>query len=495
MTSSILQEVGTSKGYQDVPLVVLEEIYPRELVCEVLSQTQAWEQRQRLLPHVLLMYLLIAWTISPLRSLKEVCGELRRLPRWLRWQTSESEPSSAALSKRRCALGIEPLRLLMRLACQPLTRPETPGAFRFGHRLIAIDSKRFDVAETPQNDWFFRGSIRAFGVKCQSAFPQVRLLSALEIGSHAHLGAVLAPAAFSEMSQVPALLPFLPAHSLILQDAGFRGAWWIQRLLLQGHQSISRLQSHDHACTGPRLADGSYLITVRQSQDRLLAQPLVLRIIEYRLTPQFALAISRLRKSRLSPSQRPACSTDRVYRLATTLLDPVAAPAAQVAACYHERWELELVYDELQQDQLCTPRLLSKRSDLLLQEVWALLLGHYAVRAWMMRSADQTPPCDVDRLSFTHCLCVLGTALTLSAALAQAPDALWLPRLLQDLRQPDRLLPARRLRFYPRVVKASLTRFFLKCETDLPLVLTDRSLNWLDLIVPLSVPPSPGLSP
>ncbi|HTK08634.1 MAG TPA: IS4 family transposase [Ktedonobacteraceae bacterium] len=494
MTSSILQELRTDKGYQDVPLSVLEEIYPRELVCDVLQQTQSWEQRERRLPHLFLLYLLIAWTISPLQALKQTCAQIMSLPRWLGPQTPQPVPSSAALSKRRRHLGIAPLRLLMRLACQPLTQPETPGAFLFGRRLVAIDSKLFDVVDTPENDWVFRGRTRDGQPRCETPFPQVRLVSALEIGSHAHLGAVVAPGYRSEMSLVEGLLSFLSAQSLILQDSGFRGAWWIQRLLQQGHHSISRLQSNEHSCKGPRLHDGSYLVTVQRSAGKRLPQPLTLRIIEYRLQPEMAQALAQVQKSRLTPSQRPRLSADHVYRLATTLLDPVEAPAAQVAACYHERWELELVYDELQEHQQYAPRLLSKTSDHVIQELWALVLGHYAVRAWMMRSASQFPACDVDRLSFTHAICLLGTALTLSAALAQTPTSRWVPRLEQDLRQTDSLLPARRLRCYPRVVKASPTRFFVKGETDLPFVLTDRSLNWQDLIVPLHTSPPLCLS-
>lgn len=491
MTSSILQELRTDKGYQDVPLSILEEIYPRELVCDVLSQTHRWEQRERRLPHLFLLYLLIAWTISPLQALKQACAQIMSLPRWLGSHVPQPVPSAAALSKRRRRLGIAPLSLLMRLACQPLSLPETPGAFLFGHRLVAIDSKLFDVVDTPENDWVFRGRTRDDQPRSGSPFPQVRLVSALEIGSHAHLGAVVAPGYRSEMSLVEGLLSFLPAQCLILQDAGFRGAWWIQRLQEQGHHSISRLQSNDHCCKGQRLCDGSYLVTVQRSAGQHLAQPLTLRVIEYRLKPEMAQALSQVQKSRLTPSQRPSLSADQLYRLATTLLDPIQAPAAQVAACYHERWELELVYDELQEHQQSTPRLLSKTSDHVFQEVWALILGHYAVRAWMMRSASQQPGCDVDQLSFTHALCVLGTALTLSAALAQTPASHWVPRLEQDLRQTNCLLPARRLRSYPRVVKASPTRFFVKSATDLPFVLTDPTLRWQDLIVPLHTSPPP----
>jgi hypothetical protein len=121
-----------------------------------------------------------------------------------------------------------------------------------------------------------------------------------------------------------------------------------------------------------------------------------------------------------------------------------------------------------------------------MQEAWALLLGHYALRAWMMHSAQQDPELDVDRLSLTQAVCVLGTALTLSVPLQGSPKEQWQPRVLQDLRQSDCLLPTqRRVRSYPRVIKAASTRFFVKQAKDVPFLLPDTTTTWKDLVCPL----------
>lgn len=487
MTSRILHEMIPDKIAQHLALPVLEEIYPRELVCQVLHELGRWEQRERKLNHLIMVYLLIAWTILPTQALKRVWSQLSSALRWLSQEAGwHPLPTASALCYRRRTLGVEPLRLLMRLACQPLGEASTPGAFCFGRRLIAIDSKLFDVCDTPENDWTFRGRTADDQPRTHSPFPQVRLLSALEIGSHAHVGAVLAPGYRSEMALVPQLLSFLPANSLVLQDSGFRGAWWIQRLQQAGHDSITRLQADDYACQGDRLFDGSYLVQIQRSQDLPLPQPLTLRIIEYRLDERIAEPLAQLQRSRARSGTRQTTTADQVYRLATTLLDPVAAPAKEVAACYHERWELELVYDEVQEHQVSSPVLLSKTAMGVLQEAWALLLGHYALRAWMMRSAQQQPELDVDRLSFTQAVCVVGTALTLSTPLQGSPKEQWQPRVLQDLRQSDSLLPPkRRLRSYPRVIKTARTRFFVKQAKDVPFVFPDPTTAWKDLVCPL----------
>ena len=487
MTSRILQELAPDKLCQQMALPVLEEVYPRELVYQVLHDLDRWEQRERKLNHVIMVYVLIAWTLLPTMALKRVWAQLTSALRWLSHETLwQSLPGGSAWCYRRRTLGVGPLRLLMRLACQPLCQPSPPGAFCFGRRLIAIDSKLFDVCDTPENEWTFRGRDRDNQPRTHSPFPQVRLLSALEIGSHAHLGAVLAPGYRSEMALVPEVVSFLPPTSLVLQDSGFRAAWWIQRLKQAGHDSITRLQATDYVCRGERLWDGSYLVQVQRSKDEPLPEPLTLRIIEYRLDPQIAEPLAPLQRSRARTGTRQAVSADQVYRLATTLLDPVAAPAREVAACYHERWELELLYDEVPEHQLSTPVLLSKTAMGVMQEAWAMLLGHYALRAWMMRSAQHHPEIDVDRLSFTQAVCVLGTALTLSVLLQGTPRQQWQPRVLQDLRQRDCLLPAqRRLRSYPRVIKTTRTRFFLKQDKDVPFRFPDKTKAWKDFVCPL----------
>ena len=82
------------------------------------------------------------------------------------------------------------------------------------------------------------------------------------------------------MALVPELLTYLPPNALVLQDSGFRGAWWIHKLKQAGHESITRLQAGEYASGGQRLSDGSYLVEIRRSKDELLPQPLTLRLIE-----------------------------------------------------------------------------------------------------------------------------------------------------------------------------------------------------------------------
>jgi hypothetical protein len=72
------------------------------------------------------------------------------------------------------------------------------------------------------------------------------------------------------------------------------------------------------------------------------------------------------------------------YRLLTTLLDPQEAPALELAALYHQRWQVEEVFDELKTHLLRSRRVLrSKTAALVRQEFYGWVLAHYAVR-WLL---------------------------------------------------------------------------------------------------------------
>jgi IS4 transposase len=93
-----------------------------------------------------------------------------------------------------------------------------------------------------------------------------------------------------------------------------------------------------------------------------------------------------------------------VIRLITTLVDHRDHPAAELAALYAQRWEFELSLDEIETHQIANSRVLrSKKPELVEQEIWALLISHYAIRHLMHEAADDLE-LDEDRLSFMRTL-------------------------------------------------------------------------------------------
>ena len=176
-------------------------------------------------------------------------------------------------------------------------------------------------------------------------------------------------------------------------------------------------------------------MTAASSADR----PLLVRIIEYTL----------------DDPARPGHG--ELHRLVTTLLNPRTCPALELILCYHERWEIETAIDEIDTHQrLCDYTLRSQTPSGVVQELYGMLLGYYAVRALMLQAAQQVD-LDSDRLSFTHALILVTDAIHEFQQTCPLQHEDLTQRLLSDLREP--LLPLRRVRSNPRVCKKAGSKF------------------------------------
>ncbi|MER5409319.1 transposase [Streptomyces sp. NPDC002769] len=132
--------------------------------------------------------------------------------------------------------------------------------------------------------------------------------------------------------------------------------------------------------------DGSWLSQIRASSGPARDEPVVVRVLAYRLKDQ--------------------AGEDGAdgYRLVTTLLDARRYPARQLAALYRERWEIESVFAEIKTYQRGARVVLSSKTpDGVCQQIWAHLLVHHALRELMLRTAA-TRGLDPDRVSFTETL-------------------------------------------------------------------------------------------
>lgn len=148
------------------------------------------------------------------------------------------------------------------------------------------------------------------------------------------------------------------------------------------------------------------------------------------------------------------------HRVITTLLNPRLAPAHAVACAYHERWEIEVVIDELDTHQRLVGRTLRSLTPAgVIQELYGVLLAHYAVRV-LMHEAAVRAEVDPDRLSFVHALEVVRDAVPEFQMVAEGQRAALYGRLLQDI--AAKRLPARRPRSTARVVKRKMSNFKLK---------------------------------
>lgn len=424
-----------------VALGVLTRTFPPGLADAVLADTGRIEQRSRLLPARLVVYYVLGLALFSQSSYEEV---MRNLVEGLSWQSGWARqwrmPSKSAIFQARARLGVEPLETLFDRGCVPLATTDTPGSFYRDWRLVAFDGTCLDVADTEANDTAFG---RPGASRGSAAFPQVRLVGFAECGTHAITGAAMGPYADSEQTLTRQLLGHLGPGMLCLADRGFAGFPLFAAAHATGADLLWRARSNAVLPVFERHDDGSFLSEIVATPDKHTRNNvLAVRVIEYIIEDP----------GRSDTAER--------YRLITTILDPAAAPADELAALYAERWEIETALDELKTHQR-GPRVVlrSKTPDGVLQEIYGHLCTHYAIRALMSDAADDADV-DPDRISFLRTLRAarrptragLGTATTnLAAALGEA-----ITEIIHEL------LPARRLRSAARVVKRKMSNYGVK---------------------------------
>jgi Insertion element 4 transposase N-terminal/Transposase DDE domain len=376
---------------------VLASVCPRTLIEEVLAKTGRASQRERLLPAPAVVYYVMAlalWREAPLEEvLRVVCEGLQ----WLSdGKAGAVQASKSAISQARSRLGSEVMFELAQRVLRPLATPDAPGAWYRGLRVMAVDGSGMDVADEVANAEFFGYPSASRG---QSAFPQARVLGLVECGTHAVVAAAIAPYSRSEVAMAIELLPAkLRPDMLVLADRNFYSFKLWQAACATGAKLAWRVKSTLGLPLQRLLGDGSYLSTVFYSEDRARKNGQTVRVIDYTLHDS-------------------ATPTQDSYRLVTNLLDPESAPALELAALYHERWEIEGVFDEFKTHLRSNSTVLrSKTPELVQQELWGLLLAHFAIRQ-LMTQAAWPRGLDPDRLSFTHAVHVIKRKLPHAAAI------------------------------------------------------------------------------
>ncbi len=385
---------------------VLAKTFPLEMVHAVLAETGRASRRERDLPAHVMAYYVIALALYSPAPYGEVLRSLLEGARWLAGPNAAVHvPGRSGISQARTRLGEAPLRQLFARVVRPVATPATPGAFYRRWRTVGLDGTTLDVADTSAND-------RAFGrppaSRGTTAFPQVRLVGLVETGTHVIFAAALAPYATGEITLAAHLLPALTPDMLCLADRYFPSFDLWQAAAATGAHLLWRIRKNARLPVLERFPDGSYRSELRptwhsRATDRAA---IPVRVVEYTL-----------------PQVRDA---EPVYRLVTTLLDPAAAPAAELAALYHERWEVEGAFDEIKTHLKGAQVVLrSKTPELVRQEVYGLLLAHYAVRGLLHEAAVTTPngPRDPDTLSFTHGVRVLRRTVPRLAAVPPSGPA------------------------------------------------------------------------
>lgn len=400
---------GSSRLTDWISLGVLAEILPRDLIEEVLDETGRRERRSRLLPaHVMVRFCLamcLFFDEDYEEVMRKLVGSLKDMGSW---RDEWSVPTTSAITQARQRLTADPLRVLFERVAVPVAGRGTKGAWLGSRRLMAVDGFMLDVPDTPDNVAEF-GRLDD-GPKA-SAFPQVRVVALEECGSHAAVAASFGPCKVDERALMTDLLGALEPDMLVINDRNFYSfALWTQALET-GADLLWRVSATVTLPVIEPLPDGSYRSMVinpkitgarraalidraRRGQGIPEDDAVPVRVVEYEIP------------------DREGNGTGELICLITSILDPTDVTAIELATAYHERWESETSFREKKTYLRRSGRVLrSKSPDMVRQEIWALLLTHYAIRKLMCRAADEAG-LDPDRLSFMRSLRVIRRQVT-----------------------------------------------------------------------------------
>ncbi len=399
----------------------LTPIVPFELVDAILAETSTVQARLRELPSRVGMYFVLAMCLFPDVGYRGVWAKLvAGLDGY-----AVFSPSAKALRDLRRRIGPRPVQALFEVLAGPLAQPDTPGV-RFGrYRTVSFDgctSQR--TADTARN--------RAWlGKRTGDSYPALELMTLVETGTRALLGAVFGPTAEGETSYATKLLHLLDAGMLVLWDKGFDANTFLTAIAATHAQFLGRLRNNRRLPVLTRLTDGSYLSVINGIR---------VRVIDAQIT--------------VTCANRTTYTA--TYRLVTSLLEHRRYPAARLISLYHERWEHESAYYALRHTILHGRILRSGDPVGVAQEMWALLTLYQVLRTAMVHASESQPGTDPDRASFTIALHtareqlinaagVLTDTITTIGAIGRAILA--------------GLCPTRRARISVRRVKSPLSRY------------------------------------
>ncbi len=440
MTLMIRQIAAHDPLSDHLALNALARVVPAATVAAVLAECGATGRRTRKLPGLVTVFYRSAMNLHAGDCLAHVFRHLVRGLRWLWPDPAALRVSKGALCQARYRLGARPLALLFRRVCRPLATVETPGAFLFGLRLMALDGTTLDVPDTPAN-------VRAFGrqpsPRGTSAWPRVQVVALSACGTHAVCDAGLWRWDADERAAGRRLLRSVGRGMLVPWDRGFHRCTTIAATRATGAHFLGRRPATDKPTVVTTLADGTQLVRPRPG--------------DHRRRRRGETALVRRIRYTLDDPARPGHGA--AHRLVTSLPNPRIAPAEDLVLACHARWEFELVADEFKTHQRPAAPLRSKKPVGVAQEVYALLLAHDVVRAVMCDAAHNAalPP---SRLSFLTTLRLIRAALPDFQRAAPREQPRLYRQLLADVAAAH--LPARANRSNPRVVKQKMSNFRVK---------------------------------
>lgn len=404
-------------------------------IAQALAATGTATLRRRRLPAEQVIWLVLGMALYRNRSIVEIVHSLD-----LALPDEHGRPVAAsAVPKARARVGPEPLAWLFARCAEAWTSRQRATAWR-GLALYGLDGTTLRVPDSPANRRHFGGH-PAGGGHGESGYPLARVVTLMELRSHLLRAAAFGPHTTGEYTYAARLWDAVPNDSLTLVDRGFLAAAPLLALARGGTNRhwVVRAKRNTRYRVLEAFGPGDAWVEMQVSWQARRGDP----------------TLPATWRARALAYHRPG---HPAQLLLTSLRDPAAYPAAEVLALYHERWEIELGYDEVKTGLLAREEAIRSQSPAAVeQELWGLLLAYNLVRLEMGRVA-QVAGVVPTRVSFIAALHLIRDEwLWCTAALPGA-----IPRHLRELRRTltQLILPPRRPeRHYPRAVKLRLTAY------------------------------------
>jgi hypothetical protein len=359
---------------------VLTRTFPVKLVDRVIDQYWRREQRTRALPTRLVFYFALALCLFPDESYRSTMRILMSV--FGRGGQGYRVPTTGSIGDARQRLGSEPMETVVRAVLRPRAEKDTVGAWYREWRLVAVDGTTFTVPATEDNDREFGRPASSRG-EGTGAYPQIQAACLVELGTHAVFDARLDGYAAAETMLIEEMFRSLQSGMLLLADRNIFSFRRWAKAVETGADLLWRVKSNLVLRPVEQCADGSYIAEIIPPKKSGYGSFRV-RVIEYELP-----------------------ESQELYRLVTTIMDSVIAPAKELAILYHERWDIEGFLKQIKSVQLNRDKIFrSKSPDGVRQEFWAHLAVHYATACVMVDAADHAK-LDPDRISHKNAVRVI----------------------------------------------------------------------------------------
>ena len=406
---------------------------------EALTATGFASLRRRRLPADQVIWLILGMALMRSESVARIATMLNLV---MPSGKATNALAPSALVQARQRLGDEPLEYLFRLTGRTWG-DRSANAHRWrGLALYGVDGTTIRVPDTAEN-WASFGGQAGNGTRAGSAYPTVRAVALMALRSHVLAAASFGPYSTGEVTLAADLWDSLPDNALVVMDRNFSAARDLHRISTSGSNRhwLIRLKKDVKLKRIEKLGDKDQIVELtvsRKMHSRAPGLPNALRMREIRY-------------------RKPGF---RESRLITSLVDPKRFPAEEIVALYHERWELELGFDEIKTHQLAREEAIrSKTPAGVRQELWGVAVAYNLVRVEMERAAAAVGV-EPTRISFVNALSLIRTSWIVWSTAPLAPGRI--PEHLLDLRRHlgHLLLPERRSeRRYPRVVKIKMSNY------------------------------------